>query len=78
MNVRFARKIAVVLVALALVAVGVTSFVSRGSSQGWRPVEYRYVLFQPSYARDEQVLNMLAREGWELAGVTPQGFIMKR
>jgi hypothetical protein len=70
--------LAVVLVILALVGIAGKRFVSPGWSQGWRPIEYRYVLFQPSYARDEQVLNALGRDGWEIAGVTHQGFIMKR
>ena len=28
--------------------------------------------------RDEQLLNTLGREGWEIAAATHQGFVMKR
>lgn len=77
MKPSWGRMLLLTLVGLALVAVAGSGLVSPSWSQGAR-VEYRYLLFAPSYARDEQNLNLMAREGWELAGVTHQGFIMKR
>jgi hypothetical protein len=47
-------------------------------SDASRPFEYRYILYTQSHSRDEQILNQLGREGWEVVTSTHQGFLLKR
>ena len=71
-------RLALMVAALALLLLGGRLLVAPGRSDAARAFEYRYVMYTQSYIRDEEILNQLGREGWEVVAATHQGFLLKR
>jgi hypothetical protein len=71
-------RLVLTVVALALLVIAGRLLVTPDRSEASRPFEYRYVLYTQSYIRDEQILNQLGQEGWEVVTATHQGFLLKR
>lgn len=71
-------RLMLTVVAVFLVVLAARALAPVGRSEAARTFEYRYLLYTQSYMRDEQYLNQLGREGWEVVTATPQGFILKR
>jgi hypothetical protein len=78
MNVDRVTKLLWIIVALAFLTVTGKLLLTPTWSYANRPMEYKYILYTQSYLKDEELLNQLGREGWEVVGATHQGFIMKR
>jgi hypothetical protein len=71
-------RLVLTIVAFALVVIAGRLLMATDRSEAARPIEYRYVMYTQSYTRDEEILNRLGREGWEVVTATHQGFLLKR
>jgi hypothetical protein len=71
-------RLALTVVAFAFLVITGRLWVAPARGDAAGPFEYRYVLYTQSHTRDEQILNQLGREGWEVVTATHQGFLLKR